>query len=72
VWVQALQQALNMDAYDRDISQTYGKDHWFPLVRDGKFGAHTEDAVKSLRAASHLRQDGIVGKQTWGAIGMCY
>jgi peptidoglycan hydrolase-like protein with peptidoglycan-binding domain len=68
-WVQALQQALNKDAYDNYIS----KGSWYPLTLDGSFGPNTTNAVKSLQSASHLiTQDGIVGNQTWGAMGMCY
>lgn len=75
-WVQALQQALNIDATatpgSTPIAKDYHNDKWWPLARDGKFGAKTADAVKSLQAANHLAQDGIAGKQTWGAMGFCY
>ena len=35
---------------------------------DGKFGAKTEAAVKAFQKASGLKADGIVGKDTWGAL----
>ena len=35
---------------------------------DGKFGRHTQRATKSLQKAAHLAQDGVLGKQSWGAL----
>jgi peptidoglycan hydrolase-like protein with peptidoglycan-binding domain len=35
---------------------------------DGIFGSRTEQAVKDFQAAQRLTVDGIVGKQTWGAL----
>lgn len=32
---------------------------------DGKFGAETEDAVRSFQRANGLSDDGVVGKNTW-------
>lgn len=37
-------------------------------VADGKFGQHTEDAVKAFQRDHHLKEDGIVGKNTLNAI----
>lgn len=37
-------------------------------VSDGKFGQHTEDAVKAFQRDHHLKEDGIVGKNTLNAI----
>ena len=75
-WVQALQQALNMDAVASfpyyPISKSYNGDNWWPLALDGQFGSHTRDAVKSLQAANGITQDGIVGNQTWSVAQECY
>lgn len=35
---------------------------------DGDFGSATENAVKAFQKAHGLKQDGIVGEKTWGAI----
>ncbi|MGF6492874.1 peptidoglycan hydrolase-like protein with peptidoglycan-binding domain [Luteibacter sp. 621] len=37
-------------------------------VADGKFGQHTEDAVKAFQRDHHLKEDGIVGKNTLNAM----
>lgn len=35
---------------------------------DGDFGPATEKRVKDVQRVFHLREDGVVGKNTWGAI----
>jgi peptidoglycan hydrolase-like protein with peptidoglycan-binding domain len=37
---------------------------------DGTFGPETERAVRHLQALHHLHVDGVVGRETWGAIGI--
>lgn len=37
-------------------------------VADGKFGQHTEEAVKAFQRDHHLKDDGIVGKNTQEAM----
>ena|SRR5713226_559604 len=39
------------------------------LAVDGDFGASTETAVKCFQGWAGLSQDGIVGPQTWNALG---
>lgn len=42
-----------------------------PLAKDGQFGPLTANAVKDFQAKKHLTVDGIVGPQTWHALGKC-
>jgi peptidoglycan hydrolase-like protein with peptidoglycan-binding domain len=37
---------------------------------DGEFGSETERAVRRLQAAHHLHVDGVVGGETWAALGV--
>lgn len=37
---------------------------------DGVFGAQTKKAVLSFQKSKHLTQDGIVGRDTWAALGV--
>lgn len=39
-----------------------------PYNADGKFGAKTETAVKAFQGSAGLKQDGIVGRDTWAAL----
>ena len=50
----ALQMALNSAGYDLDT--------------DGIFGKKTQQAVRDYQASQGLTVDGIVGKNTWGAL----
>ena len=53
--VEVLQTLLNWKGYSCGIV-------------DGKFGTKTEKAVRAFQKANHLKEDGIVGKNTWTAL----
>ncbi len=52
--VKTLQEKLNQNGYTLDV--------------DGIFGAKTQAAVKDYQKKNNLSVDGIVGKNTWGAL----
>lgn len=52
--VKQLQKQLNSNGYQLDV--------------DGNFGPKTQAAVKSYQKAKGLTVDGVVGKNTWGAL----
>lgn len=52
--VQKLQELLNQNGYNLDT--------------DGIFGSNTQNAVKEYQQENGLTVDGIVGKNTWGAL----
>lgn len=54
--VARLQSSLNKNGYS--------------LVEDGDFGTKTEEAVKAFQRKHNLEDDGIVGRQTWNALGV--
>ncbi|MCC5477316.1 peptidoglycan-binding protein [Streptomyces barringtoniae] len=39
-----------------------------PGMADGAFGSRTERAVERMQDRAHLRVDGVVGEDTWGAL----
>ncbi len=55
--VQHLQQLLRNEGYD-------------PGPIDGIFGARTQSAVMAFQRDTHIAVDGIVGVQTWTALGV--
>jgi lysozyme len=43
----------------------------YPLAEDGIFGSNTNTAVRDFQSWAGIGVDGIVGPQTWAAIGEC-
>jgi peptidoglycan hydrolase-like protein with peptidoglycan-binding domain len=62
-WVRELQYALNQ--YPYYVSGPY-------LSIDGDFGPKTRAGVMDFQSYYNLQVDGIVGPQTWGALGYCF
>jgi N-acetylmuramoyl-L-alanine amidase len=57
---------LKLGSRGTEVKTLQGKLH---LIADGIFGEITEDAVKDFQRSKGLRADGIVGAQTWAALG---
>ena len=51
------------------VLQEHLTSHGFRLRADGVFGPTTARTVKRFQKSRHLRQDGVVGKLTWQALG---
>lgn len=43
----------------------------YPLAEDGIFGSNTATATRDFQAWAGIGVDGIVGPQTWSALGEC-
>jgi len=43
-------------------------DAGYGVLADGDFGQHTKDAVVDFQASHGLKNDGVVGAQTWGLL----
>ena len=52
----------------RDIQQALKNAGFYQGPVDGKFGAQTREAVKEFQRVHGLKDDGVVGKQTWGKL----
>lgn len=53
------------------LQQLLNKNKAFPkLVEDGIFGKDTYNAVKTFQRHNGLKDDGIVGPQTWRKLGV--
>lgn len=51
------------------LQQTLNDNFGFNLEVDGQFGKATKDAVKAFQKTAGLKEDGVVGQNTWGRLG---
>jgi len=49
----------------RDIQQALKNSGFYQGAVDGKMGPLTRDAIKEFQRVHGLKDDGVVGKQTW-------
>lgn len=65
-------QILKKGSRGRDVLtlQKALADKGFLVAQDGVFGVNTEAVVEKFQEANHLIKDGIVGAQTWDALGI--
>jgi len=63
---------ISRSSYDYDttkkLQQMLNASGNYNLAEDGIFGSNTENAVRQYQKANGLTADGIVGKNTWGAL----
>jgi peptidoglycan hydrolase-like protein with peptidoglycan-binding domain len=52
-----------------EVLQTKLNKLGYNLLVDGEFGTRTENAVKTFQKDAKIVVDGVVGPQTWGALG---
>ena len=55
-----------------DLQQRLQEKHYYQGPADGIFGAATNDAVKTFQSENGLPVDGVVGPDTWQALGISY
>jgi hypothetical protein len=60
---------LRVGAQGEAVARVQAALNRHPLKVDGVFGVATEHAVAAFQAAHRLRPDGIVGPETWAALG---
>lgn len=53
----------------KDLQVRLTKHGFNPGKTDGIFGSNTKSAVLAFQKSANLAQDGIVGNQTWAALG---
>ncbi|HLI70003.1 MAG TPA: peptidoglycan-binding protein [Ktedonobacteraceae bacterium] len=69
-WVVTLQSKLDT-LYSKKAFPDSPYHFTYPLAKDGQFGPQTQAAVKDFQKKKGLSVDGIVGPQTWHALGYC-
>ena len=60
--------AASLKPSTREIQQALKNAGFYQGSVDGKIGAMTRDAVKEFQRVHGLKDDGVVGKQTWGKL----
>lgn len=62
--------ATKANSYVQDLQRRLNN-FGYSLKVDGFFGKTTENAVKDFQSSNKLKKDGVVGPNTWYALGAC-
>ena len=60
--------AVSMKPSTRDIQQALKNSGFYQGAVDGKMGSLTREATKEFQRVHGLKDDGVVGKQTWAQL----
>lgn len=59
---------IRVSATPQEVQRALKKAGYYTGAIDGKIGSGTQKAISSFQKDNNLKSDGIIGRQTWGAL----